>query len=264
MGFTPEARQLAAEARARNKALRAEQAATAVAERLPSDEAEVPESEGVLAELAGLFARASGEKKGRDKAINEAIDLLGKLDPIKYPDIADNPAVQSFIDRVMSVRVQSADVPPGTLIGSGMSATIKPWSWADLLKGKDVPVDEVARRANAGELIFPWVEYRPMKTTFVGWNGLHVYFRARQLVYVCKVFVDVFEESLNNEEFGEQHAAWLFNTPGVAPNRDFFSTTAPNIKAMDMSKGEYFQPGGGTIDLTPSADLASLGGGTAQ
>lgn len=266
MAFTPEARQAAAEARARNRALRAE-AVNAVLERPPDpdpDPEDEPDSGNVLAELATLFKQASGEKRGRDKAINNAIELLGTLSPAKYPEIADNPAVQAFIDKVQSSRAQSGEIRPGTLIGTGIAAFIKPWSWSDILKGKDVPLDEVEKRQATGEIIFPWVIYQPIKTTFVGWNGLHVYFRARQRVYVCKVFVDVFEESLNLEEFAEQHAAWMFNTPGIQVQRDFFSSNAPQMKAMDMGHGEYFQPGGGMIDLTPSPGLAALGGGTSE
>lgn len=271
--WTPEERaQYSARAKeiaAARKARLAEQkaaAATAVADRPDEDDDdETPvsslSSEGVLSELAGLFQRAASKEQGSDKAITDALELLGSLNPLKYPDLADNPTVQAFIERVQGARMQSSDLPPGSIIGSGLTASKKPWSWGDLKKSMHVSVEEVTRRNALGEIIFPWVEYMPIKNSPVIWNGLQVYFRARQRVYVCKVFVDVFEESLTQEEFAEQHAAWLFNTPGVVARRDFFTTTAPRLKAMDMGKGEYYQPGGGQISMAPSPDLVGLGGG---
>lgn len=264
MAFSEESRQKAAEVRARNREARKQAASVAEAEpegALPEPEstADAPESEGILSDLAVLFTKASSQKAGRDKAIDDALTLLGSLDPMKYPDLAENPTVQQFVDKVQAKRAESPEVRPGTLMGTGIAAFIKPWSWSDLKKSIDMDIEEVTRRDKAGEICFPWVVYMPIKTTYVGWNGLHVYFRARQRVKVCKVFVDVFEESLNNEEFAEQHAAWMFNAPGVQTNRDFFTTNAPRMKAMDMGKGEYYQPGGGMISLATSEDLATLG-----
>ena len=256
MAFTAEHREKAAEAR-RQKALeRKAAAATAVAERPPEPEPEPTEPEGdnILGQLAGLFQQASSRAAGREKAVNEALEILGRLDPAKHPEIADNEVVQNFIERVQSARAQSPDVRPGTVLGTGLTAFKKPWMWADLNKSINTPIEEVTRRAQAGEIIFPWVEYVPIKTTPVIWNGLTVYFRARQRVKVCKVFVDTFEESLTQEEFAEQHGAWLFNVPGVQTHRDFYTTNGPRVKAMDESRGDYYKPGAGVISLASSQD----------
>lgn len=239
--------------------------ATAVADPEPQVEAataseEAAVGEDVMHQLASLFAKASTEKKGREKAINDALDILGRLDPAKYPDVADNPAVEAFVEKVQAARAQSADMPPGTVIGRGIAAQKVPWSWAHLKKSMNLSPEEFAERSKTEPILFPWVEYMPIKTTTVVWNGLRVYFKARQRVYVCKVFVDAFEESLNQEEFAAQHAAWLFHSPGAATHRDMLTSGAAKVRAMDESKGEYYHPGGGMIGLAPSSDLVGLGG----
>lgn len=276
MAFTEESRRLAAEARARNRAARKEQEATLAEMEKPLGRVQFPDmqqqadaafatdeptSEGILADLAGLFSKAAGEKSGRDKAIDEALTLLGSLNPMKYPDIVDNPKVQAFVDQVLAAKLKSKDLPPGSIIGNGVASGKKPWNWSDLNKSMHLSMEEVAAANARGEICFPWVEYMPIKNTPIIWNGLTVYFRARQRVRVCKVFVDVFEESLNNEEFAEQHAAWLMNVDGAAVHRDFYTTNAPRLKAMNMGKGEYYHPGGGEISLAPSPDLVALGSG---
>lgn len=220
------------------------------AEEAASPKDEEPASEDVLKQLAGLFAEASGQKSNREKAVTEAIDLLGKLDPFKYPDIADNPTVQAFVEKVQQQRAQSTDVPPGTIIGTGMAAFKKPWTKNDLLKSKDLTPEEARARG-----WIEWVEYRPIRNFDVTWQGIRIIWPARRLGRFPKAHVDVFEGSLDAELWNEQHAGWLFNVPGVDIHADYFTTNAPRAKAMDMSKGEYYQPGAGAIDMTPSADL---------
>lgn len=240
------------------RAAKLTRAATAVAEPpdAPEPEIEEPgaESDNVMAQLAGLFSQAAGQKADRDQAINQAMDILGRLDPRKYPDIADNPSVIDFVDRVQTARAQQQGARPGSYIGNPNSIAGKkvPWTWNDLNKSIDWTPEQVAEANARGEIAFPWVEYRPMHTRTIIWNGLRVFFKARQLVKVCKVFVDTYENALNEEEFAEQHAAWLFNVPGVQAHRDFFTTNGPRVKAMDESKGEYFSSGGGMISMAPS------------
>ena len=241
----------------------AQPVATAVAERPPepepSENEEALDSDNVLAQLAGLFQQASGQRSGRDKAITEALDVLGKLDPRKYPEIADNPAVQDFVEKVQAQRAQSSDVPPGTIMGTGLASFKKPWTKNDLLKGKDMPVEEARARG-----FMEWITYRPMHTTVVIWQGIKVHFMARRPIYTPKCFADVYEDSLAQQDFAERHAAWLFNTPGVQVDPAFFTTNAPRVKAMDQSKGEYYVPGGGEISLAPSPDLVAMGGGGSE
>lgn len=258
MPFTDEMRQRAAEVRRQNREAReAAASSTAVAERPTIEEDAEPDSENVMAKLASLFSQAATEKKGRDRAINEALDVLGKLDPIKYPEIADNDQVQAFIEKVQQQRAQSSDVPPGTIMGSGLAAYKKPWTVGDLLKGRGMPAQEAI--ANG---FIEWVMYRPMKNFDVTWQGIRILWPARREGYFPKSHVDQFEQSLDAEEFAEQHAAWLFNHPEAQAHADFFTTNAPRVKAMDHSKGEYHHPGAGLIDLTPSPDLVALSGGS--
>lgn len=225
-------------------------AATAVAEREPEPEADEPTSENVLAQLAGLFQQAAGQKQGREKAVNEALEVLGKLDPFKYPDIADNPAVMDFVEKVQQQRAKSTDVPPGTIIGTGMAAYKKPWTKADLLKGKGMPPAEAIAKG-----YIEWIEYRPVKNFDVTWNGIRIVWPARALGYFPKSHVDVFEQSLDADAWNEQHAAWLFNNPNVPFQMDYGTTNGPRVRAMDESKGEYYRPGAGAIDMAPSVDL---------
>jgi hypothetical protein len=236
----------------------AKPAAVAVAEppaqEIPVAEGEAPDSDNVMQQLAGLFSAAAGQKAGRDRAINDAMEILGKLDPHKYPDIADNPSVIEFVDRVQTARAQQQGLRPGSYIGNPNSIAGKKvlWTWGDLNKTINWTDEEVVAANARGEIAFPWVLYRPMHTRTIIWNGLRVYFRARQQVKVCKVFVDTYEEALNQEEFAEQHAAWLFNVPGAQTHRDFFTTNGPRVKAMDESRGDYFKSGGGMISLATS------------
>lgn len=209
-----------------------------------------PSSEDVLKTLAGLFSEASSQKSGREKAINEALEVLGKLDPFKYPDIANNETVMAFIDKVQQQRAQSEDVPPGTIIGTGMAAFKKPWTKNDLLKSKGMPVEEARAKG-----LIEWIEYTPFKNMDVTWQGIRIVWPARRRVYIPKSHVDVFEQSMSADEWNERHAAWLFNNPDVPFEADFNNMNAARLRAMDESKGEYYKPGAGLIAMAPSPEL---------
>jgi hypothetical protein len=234
----------------------AQKAAAAVAKAPPEPVVAEDESgDNILGQLAGLFQQASSKKSGRDKAVNDALEILGRLDPREYPEIADNEMVQDFVTKVQNARAKAADLPPGTIVGSGISVHKVPWEWHHLRRSQHLTPEEARAQG-----LMEWVEYTPLRDQYVGWNGLFWYFRRRRRERVPKCFVDVFEEGLNQEEFAEQHAAWLMNRPGVRAHRDFFTTNAPRLKAMDESRGEYYQPGAGLIDLAPSKDLLELAG----
>lgn len=223
--------------------------ATAVADR-PEEGDDEPSSQDVLSQLAGLFQQAAGEKRGREKAINEALDVLGRLDPMKHPEIASNPTVMDFVDRVQSQRLQSMDVPPGTIIGTGLAAKKKPWTKGDLLKGKGMRPEEAQAKG-----FIEWIEYTPYRNFDVTWNGIRIVWPARRRGYFPKSHVDLFEQSIAADEWNERHAAWLFNNPDVPFEMDFNNMNAARLKAMDESSGEYYKPGAGAISMTPSTDL---------
>lgn len=226
------------------------EAATAVAEREPEADAEDPTSEDVLAQLAGLFQQASSAKTGREKAVSDALEVLGKLDPFKYPDIADNATVQAFVEKVQQQRAQSLDVAPGTILGSGLAAFKKPWTKNDLLKGKGLPVEEARAKG-----LIEWMEYTPFKNMDVTWQGIRIVWRARQRGYFPKSHIDTFESSISADEWNERHAAWLFNNPDIPFEADFNNMNSARLRAMDESKGEYYKPGGGLIAMAPSPEL---------
>lgn len=263
MPFTDEQRQRAAEVRRQNREARLAAARpSAVIERPPDPEPQPdpepdpePDSGNVLAHLAGLFQQAAGQKAGRDKAITEALDVLGRLDPTKYPEIADNEQVQQFVERVQLARAQSTDVPPGTILGTGMAAFKKPWTKSDLMKGKDMPVEEARAKG-----YIEWVHFTPWSNFNVTWQGITIRWPAFTEGYFPKSHVDTYQESQRLQRYAENHAAWLFNTPNVPVDPSFFMTNAPRVKAMDQSHGEYYRPGGGEIDLRPSSDLVEMAG----
>jgi len=245
-------RQKAAKTRARNKQARlaAGNTSTAAVADRPEESEDEPSSDDVLGQLSTLFQKARSQRAGRDRAISEALDIIGRLDPTKYPEIADNEVVQQFVDRVQEQRLKTMDVPPGTILGTGLAARKKPWTKGELLKGKHMPPEEARARG-----FIEWVEYRPMKNFDVTWNGIRITWPARRLGYFPKSHVDLFEQSIDADAWNERHAAWLFNDPSVPFEPDFNNINASRLRALDESHGEYYVPGGGVIAMAPSADL---------
>lgn len=231
MAFTKETARLAAEKR-RQKAAAPDVPDEPLATVTP------PLSDDPLAELGALFTQMAGKKTARQEAAEEALALLARLNPTEHPEIADDPRVQAFVERVQGAKAQSADVPPGTVIGTGLTAFKKPWSWHDLAEGK-----------------VEWVTFTCPERIRVGYNGLFWQFLANEETYCPKAFVDVYRETMRNRKFSEQHVAYLFRQRGAAPTRDMLDPTGAGVAAArvaathhdPMGAPAHYVPGGGLI-----------------
>lgn len=226
MGFTDEQRRKAAETRQRNRAAKAERQTT-----LATAEPE-PDAEGdVLTQLIATLQKAQDKKGNQAKLLGQLAELLDQIDPQKNPELAEDPTIQAFVDKINEGRVaraQASGAAPGTQIGSGLGQDGVPWRYTDLDKYctrcNCPPEKRPAGRPDCGIWPCPTgtpdlvIGFIPPVTERVVWNGLECQFNANEeMPPIHRVFVDVYRETLRARRIAAQHAAFLFGESDVCP-----------------------------------------------
>lgn len=194
------------------------------AEEMPDDIA------GELARLGAALAAVGGKKQAQGKVLRELETLLTKLSPKDYPDLADNPAIQRFLDLIGQQRAVGTKDPPGTLYNQGSLAQMKkPWTWADLSSDK-----------------VPWVRFVPTETIAVTYQGLKVQLIADVEFYGPDIFHKIYLEHRQSLRTAHQHAGFLFHQ-GPAPN-DLTVLNDGSRHVRAMATAGRFLPGAGGFD----------------
>lgn len=196
MPFTDEQRKKAAETRERNREARlangnAPTAATATLEP-PAPAAD--ETANELKRLAATLFSAADKKEQRDNALGDLEAFLARLSPKDFPDLADSPVVQQFVEMLGQRKAEmSPDDPPGTEYNRGtMAATSKPWTFRDL-ENSDIPI----------------IEFEFDSFEDVYWQGLRRTYQPGVTYRDWRCFPDLVREGRKNMRLGNEHVQYL-------------------------------------------------------
>ena len=218
----------------------------------PEAVSETGQPEDLVLELANLFGAASQQRGLRARDIEDAERILSKMDPFKYPELADNPTVQRFIEQMNTRAQANADVPPGSLIGTGLGQQKKIWQHKDVLDRMLIwiygPEDPAWPRRDPA---FKPVTFIPMETITLTWQGLSVTVITREEATVPQCFYDLYTGHNLALVTGEQFAQFLFK------KRDRLDPTKVDVSILDnpaaarvrgAGEGTYF-PGAGSFEV---------------
>lgn len=191
-------------------------------------------SEEILANLAAVFAQAAGNKAAHAKALGEVEAVLSKLSPKDFPELAESPVIQQFLDQMAERNAElHPDDPPGTIYNRGtLGMTKKRWQWSDL---KD------AER----------VRLTPTETIPITYQGLTMVLQADMDMEIPKPFYDVYMERRRGMETARQHAAFLFRQrDNIDPNRadpSVLSSSSGMVRGHGQGNTGY-KPGAGAFN----------------
>lgn len=191
---------------------KAAKAATIVAEPdLDSDD------DDVLGQLAATILKARDKKANQRKILLDLAEILDKIDPKEHPELAEDPTIEAFVERISDMRVKKAQeegLPPGTVIGNpnSLSATIVPWTEADLTHPKWGCLKEDGTPN--------YVTFTPNETIPVWYNGIRCQFIADEEITVLKCFYDVYQEHKRQSREGDQRKAYMFGKSNTLPGGD--------------------------------------------
>lgn len=203
--------------------------------------------------LALRDAKANKADTARQDAVVTALAQLKQKD---YPDLADNPAFQQFMDDYQRNQRKSGRLRPGQVINPGTIAeNTVPWSFSDL-KG---PPPGWKEGEPLPEGHTQWVfDVIPERNTPVIVNGMRWFFFQDVPYTGPKVFWDQYLEMRRSERTAAQHAAWMLKTEGAGAPQDptVISEASLGVRTH-ATKGTYY-PGMGTAGMTapPPAEAA--------
>ena len=238
--------------RANDQKMRDDALRTREANRRQHPEDAPASPDDLVQELANLFATASKDRGARQRDLADAERILGKMDPFKYPELADSPVIQRFVDQMAERTNQDPGVPPGTLVGTGLGLHKKIWQHKDVLDrmliweyGPDDP--KWPQRDPA----FEPVTFIPMETIPITWQGLTVTVISREVAKVPRCFYEIYEERNRALVTGEQFVQFLFKLRSHLDSSKVDVSILENpavARIRSMGQGTYF-PGAGGFDV---------------
>lgn len=193
-----------------------------------------PAGDDPIAELMGALQAVRNKKNAGTKALEELGAILDKIDPHEYPDLADNPMIEAFLDKIGDARLKKAakgKLPPGTVIGDGMAARDVQWSLNDINLKPD----------GTKEL----VTWTPAETIPIFYNGVMCQCIADVEITTEKAFYDIYSEHRRLMREGEVRKRWMFGkTNERPPESDEAAVSMARVRAFMGMGGEG---GGGRI-----------------
>lgn len=194
-----------------------------------------------LAQLGQALASVAGKRQARQQVVGQIEALLAKLTPRDYPELADSPAVQKFLEVIEEQHAASSDAP-GTIYNRGSMAQVKkPWGWADLAPTK-----------------CEWLTFTPQESTTVTIQGLRATFIADVEWTGPRAFYDVYADSRRARRVAQEHVRYLFGQGGTPSDPTVINDASLLVRAM--ASGGSFYPGAG--GFKPGEAPAGEQGGT--
>lgn len=263
MAFTEEQRRKAIETNRRKAEER-----KAVQSAVPPDAVEgehLPSESNLLKEFASfaeILGKADAKKAQKDAAIDGIENLLSTLTPGDYPELAEHPVVQRFMELISERREQRGEAEPGRIEGDGLAQRKVPWKMGDVMKRATDPSHPDYEK-------FRLVEWQGRESTYLGWNGLGIHVFQDVPMLIPKVFMDTYWESRKQELAAKQHRDYLFAkrglTGGAGPDgvpADPTIMAGPNGVMSKMLRGKFsggmFDPGSGLGMDVPDSDRPGM------
>lgn len=165
----------------------------------------------------GQALMAEGQTRAEmSEKLDQLDTLLGSLSVKDYPHLANNPAVQKFLDLMgEQVATRHPTDPPGTIYNKGaLNEAKKGWQWRDVAqvfpdptcreKGDDCP------NCGGQRTCIEVVSITPNETVPVIWNGLSYPLIADVENWVPRPHYDTYRESMRQRVTARQHAEMAF------------------------------------------------------
>ncbi len=186
---------------------------------------------GALAAFDEALEAAKADKEREAQVVAQLEKVLSKLTVKDFPQLADNPVVEKFLEKIDEAKAKDERIRAGAITGKGLAVSKKPWTWQD-----------VNRLIAEGRMEV--VEYTCPENIAVIWNGLRYSFVADVPVRVPSPFRDVYLEARKARRFGQQNAAFLMKK-AEAVHPDMVIPEA--VIARGSGDMGHYLPGGGLI-----------------
>ena len=255
-------RQAAAETKRQIAALREAQMSAAGGVAVAEEEATAPETrideeydfvaaEDLFGTAANLFQRAATEGRLTRAETAQLEGILSKIDPMKNPEIADNAAVQAFLERMAERKAADPGVRPGELVGTGLAATRKPWTHAAVMQRMLEWIN-----TGQGETGFRPQTFTPNQSRLLIWNGLAVRVYADEEATVPECYFEIYRNMQVGVRSAQQHAELMFRQRGGIDPRVADVTIMGNATARVRGNGmgATYLPGEGGFDVGEDVD----------
>lgn len=262
MALTAEARAKGREAAARNRAAR---------NAAPPEAPEVEEEDDAISQLMATLQAVKSKKVKQADALKQLGAILDQLDPSKNAELAADPTIAAFIEKVTDQRIRQAEkagLPPGTQIGTGMGQDGVPWHYTDLPKycRRPLPGHEhdwmVPLPGHEGEplnignarIIEEFSEpdlitFIPNQYIGITWQGLTCWFHPDEPLTTYKVFYDTWMESKRLNKIGDQHKAYMFGSSNHLPRELASGDQAVSTARVRAYMAMGSEPGRGRITV---------------
>lgn len=244
------AKQLANDQRMREEAARGREALQEAREAQMverEDDGEYVSAADLFGTAANLFSKAATEGRLTRSETVQLEEILGKIDPLKNPEIADNPAVAAFIEQMVNRKQDSQDIEPGSLVGTGLAAIKKPWTHQEVMRRY---LDCINGKST--DKAFMPVTFIPFETKPIIWNGLKIGVAAGEQCTAPACFFEVYNNSLTAKKSAQLHAEILFRSrdrmnPGETSVDVTIMGNDATARVRGAGQGTYF-PGEGGFD----------------
>jgi hypothetical protein len=175
---------------------------------VPTEEAHVAAG---LADLAAKLQASADDKAKRSAVVAEAEEFLGNIPVKAFPDLAESPAIQSFVKLLGVGDLQPGEVRrPGTL-----AERVREWTEADL-----------------GQ--FEMVTFEPRETLPLTWNGITIYVQDGVECTIPKPFADIYREHRRALEQKERHENYLLGYTNQPPDPNWISEDSATVRAWSQ------------------------------
>ncbi len=199
----------------------------------------IEEEDDVLSQLIATLGKARNKKANQTKLLHDLGTLMDQIDPKEHPELAEDPTIMAFVEKVTGVRIAQAlkaGAQPGTVVGSGLAQQDIPWKESDLAR--------YALKADGSPDLHT---FTPNETIPIFWNGIRCQLIADEELTTYKCFYDVYMEHKRLSRVGDQHKAYMFGQSDRLPPElttgDAAVATAQVRAFMHMGP----RAGGGTI-----------------
>lgn len=196
------------------------------------------DDDDVLGQLMATLQQAKAKKVKGTQLLEQLGSLLDQIDPKDHPELADDPTIQTFLEKIGEARLKKAEkdgLPPGSYVGTGLAQQDVQWKLAD-----------VNRRPDGSKELVTWT---PAETILIGYNGVFCQAVADVEMTTEKAFKDLYDEHRRATREAQEHKAYMFGRSDYLPpsyrSGDAAVATA-KVRAF-MSMGE--EKGGGRIGI---------------
>jgi hypothetical protein len=164
-----------------------------------------------LAALAGKLSEAAEDEAAKAAALKEIEEFLGNIPMKNFPDLAESPAVQSFV-RMLGV----GDLRPGEVAKRGtLAERQRDWTMRDLETFKQVTLT-------------------PRETLTVTFNGLSVQFIDDQEITVPEPFANIYREHRKALEQAKVHEDYMLGYTDRAPDHNWVTSESATVRAFSQ------------------------------